>query len=100
VLAYSPLAGGWLSGKYRKGREVTRRGSPARARSSAAYNATNPATAAKLDAVDALGALAGQAGACSRSLGQAHNWEIGAPPATCGAHDWSDAVHGHAFNSR
>jgi aryl-alcohol dehydrogenase-like predicted oxidoreductase len=24
VMAYSPLAGGWLSGKYRKGQEVRR----------------------------------------------------------------------------
>jgi aryl-alcohol dehydrogenase-like predicted oxidoreductase len=62
VLAYSPLAGGWLSGKYRKGQEVTGPGSPARARSSAAYDATNPANAAKLDAADALGTLADQAG--------------------------------------
>jgi aryl-alcohol dehydrogenase-like predicted oxidoreductase len=63
VLAYSPLAGGWLSGKYRKGKEVTGPGSAARAaRSSAAYDATNPANAAKLDAADALGALADEAG--------------------------------------
>ena len=32
VMAYSPLAGGWLSGKYRKGREVSGPGSAARAR--------------------------------------------------------------------
>ena len=31
VLAYSPLAAGWLSGKYRKGREVSGPGSAARA---------------------------------------------------------------------
>ena len=62
VLAYSPLAGGWLSGRYRKGKEVIGPRSPARARNSAAYDATNPANAAKLDAADALGALADQAG--------------------------------------
>jgi aryl-alcohol dehydrogenase-like predicted oxidoreductase len=62
VLAYSPLAGGWLSGKYRKGQEVIGPGSPARARSSTAYDATYPANAAKLDAADALGALADEAG--------------------------------------
>src|SRR5262249_24839234 len=61
-VAYSPLAGGWLSGKYRKGQEVIGPGSPARARNSAAYDATNPANAAKLDAADALGTLADQAG--------------------------------------
>jgi aryl-alcohol dehydrogenase-like predicted oxidoreductase len=62
VLAYSPLAGGWLSGKYRKGQAVTGPGSAARARNSAAYEATNPVNAAKLDAANALGALADEGG--------------------------------------
>jgi aryl-alcohol dehydrogenase-like predicted oxidoreductase len=63
VLAYSPLAGGWLSGKYRKGQEVSGPGSAARAqRFPGAYDAANPANAAKLDAADALGALADEAG--------------------------------------
>src|SRR5215471_13950981 len=63
VMAYSPLAGGWLSGKYRKGREVSGPGSTARQRRFAgAYDAANPANAAKLDAADALGALADEAG--------------------------------------
>jgi aryl-alcohol dehydrogenase-like predicted oxidoreductase len=63
VLAYSPLAGGWLSGKYRKGTDVTGPGSAARSqRFPGRYDSTNPANAAKLDAVDALGALAEEAG--------------------------------------
>jgi aryl-alcohol dehydrogenase-like predicted oxidoreductase len=63
VLAYSPLAGGWLSGKYRKGREVAGPGSAARTqRFPGRYEATNPANAAKLDAADAFGALADEAG--------------------------------------
>ena len=63
VMTYSPLAGGWLSGKYRKGQEVSGPGSAARAqRFPGAYDATNPANAAKLDAADALGALADEAG--------------------------------------
>jgi aryl-alcohol dehydrogenase-like predicted oxidoreductase len=62
VLAYSPLAGGWLSGKYRKGQQVSGPGSAARARNAAAYDATNPANAAKLKAADALGALADETG--------------------------------------
>ena len=62
VMAYSPLAGGWLSGKYRKGRDVSGPGSAARARRSGNYDAANPANAAKLDAADALGALADEAG--------------------------------------
>jgi aryl-alcohol dehydrogenase-like predicted oxidoreductase len=63
VMAYSPLAGGWLSGKYRKGREVSGPGSSARqGRFPGAYDAANPANGAKLDAADALGALADDAG--------------------------------------
>jgi aryl-alcohol dehydrogenase-like predicted oxidoreductase len=63
VLTYSPLAGGWLSGRYRKGREIGGPGSPARRqRFPEAYDATSPANAAKLDAADALGALADEAG--------------------------------------
>ena len=62
VMAYSPLAGGWLSGRYRKGREVSGPGSAARAQRSGVYDAANPANTAKLDAADALGALADQAG--------------------------------------
>ncbi|HEY4098996.1 MAG TPA: aldo/keto reductase [Baekduia sp.] len=63
VLAYSPLAGGWLSGKYRKGQAISGPGSPARQqRFGAALDGANPANAAKLDAADALGALADEAG--------------------------------------
>ena len=62
VMTYSPLAGGWLSGKYRKGPSVSGPGSAARAQRSAVYDSTSPANAAKLDAADALGALADEAG--------------------------------------
>jgi aryl-alcohol dehydrogenase-like predicted oxidoreductase len=63
AMTYSPLAGGWLSGKYRKGREVSGPGSPARAqRFPGRYDSTNPANAAKLDAADALSTLADEAG--------------------------------------
>ncbi|WP_205699477.1 aldo/keto reductase [Conexibacter sp. SYSU D00693] len=63
VLVYSPLAGGWLSGAYRKGREVSGPGSVARRqRFAAAFDVTSPANAAKLEAADALGALADEAG--------------------------------------
>ena len=63
VLAYSPLAGGWLSGKYRKGRDVAGPGSAARRqRFAAALDPALPANAAKLEAADALGALADEAG--------------------------------------
>jgi len=63
VMTYSPLAGGWLSGRYRKGQEVTGPGSAARGQLfPGVYDATNPANAAKLDAADALAALADDAG--------------------------------------
>jgi aryl-alcohol dehydrogenase-like predicted oxidoreductase len=62
VMAYSPLAAGWLSGKYRKDRQVSGPGSAARARRAGDFDAANPANAAKLDAADALGALADEAG--------------------------------------
>jgi aryl-alcohol dehydrogenase-like predicted oxidoreductase len=63
VMTYSPLAGGWLSGRYRKGQQVSGPGSVARAqRFAEAYDSANPANAAKLDAADALGRLADEAG--------------------------------------
>jgi aryl-alcohol dehydrogenase-like predicted oxidoreductase len=63
VLAYSPLAGGWLSGKYRRGQEVSGPASAMRTRRlPERYDASNPSNAAKLDAADALGALAEEAG--------------------------------------
>lgn len=63
VLSYSPLAGGWLSGKYRKGQEIAAPGSPVRAqRFGNRMDATRPENAAKLNAADALGALADEAG--------------------------------------
>jgi aryl-alcohol dehydrogenase-like predicted oxidoreductase len=62
VMTYSPLAGGWLSGRYRKGRQVSGTGSAFRARRSGMYDAADPANAAKLAAADALGTLADQAG--------------------------------------
>ena len=63
VMTYSPLAGGWLSGRYRQGQKVTGPGSAARGQLfPGVYDATNPANAAKLDAADALGTLADEAG--------------------------------------
>jgi aryl-alcohol dehydrogenase-like predicted oxidoreductase len=63
VLTYSPLAGGWLSGKYRKGQDIAGPGSAARQmRFGRALDGTAPENAAKLDAADALGALADEAG--------------------------------------
>jgi aryl-alcohol dehydrogenase-like predicted oxidoreductase len=63
VMTYSPLAGGWLSGKYRKDQVISGPGSAARGQLfPGVYDSTNPANSAKLDAADALGALADEAG--------------------------------------
>ncbi|MEU6139339.1 aldo/keto reductase [Streptomyces sp. NPDC047081] len=63
VLTYSPLAGGWLTGAYRKGREVAGPGSEVRrSRFAALYDANSAANAAKLEAADALAALADESG--------------------------------------
>jgi aryl-alcohol dehydrogenase-like predicted oxidoreductase len=60
VLPWSPLAGGWLSGRYRKGQELptSRRGE----RMASRYDMSNPANQRKLDAADALAELAEKAG--------------------------------------
>jgi aryl-alcohol dehydrogenase-like predicted oxidoreductase len=60
VIPWSPLAGGWLSGQYRKGAEfpVSRRARMLPQR----YDLTIPANQAKLDAADQLAVLADKAG--------------------------------------
>jgi aryl-alcohol dehydrogenase-like predicted oxidoreductase len=62
VLSYSPLAGGWLSGRYRKDREIGGPVAAARQRFTDLYDTTSAANAAKLDAAHALGALADESG--------------------------------------
>jgi aryl-alcohol dehydrogenase-like predicted oxidoreductase len=61
VIPWSPLAGGWLSGKYGKGGE-----SPASSRRAqmipSRYDMSIPGNQAKLEAAQALGELADQAG--------------------------------------
>jgi aryl-alcohol dehydrogenase-like predicted oxidoreductase len=60
VIPWSPLAGGWLSGRYRKGADVpvSRRARLLPQR----YDLALPGNQAKLDAADQLGALADEAG--------------------------------------
>ncbi len=60
VIPWSPLAGGWLSGRWRKGSEdlTSRRAAMLPQR----YDLSIPANQAKLDAADALGQLADDAG--------------------------------------
>ena len=59
TLTYSPLAGGWLSGRWRKDAA----GAPtSSARPSARFDLTSPANQRKLDIVEGLAHLAEQAG--------------------------------------
>jgi aryl-alcohol dehydrogenase-like predicted oxidoreductase len=59
VLSYSALASGWLSGRYRNGQGA---GPASGFRRADRFDATNPANATKAAAVDALTALADEAG--------------------------------------
>jgi aryl-alcohol dehydrogenase-like predicted oxidoreductase len=60
VITWSPLGGGWLSGKWRKGADdlTSRRA----ARIPQRYDLSLPVNQAKLEAADALGRLADEAG--------------------------------------
>jgi aryl-alcohol dehydrogenase-like predicted oxidoreductase len=60
VIAWSPLAGGWLSGRWRKGADdlTSRRSAMIPQR----YDLSIPANQAKLEAADALGKLADETG--------------------------------------
>jgi aryl-alcohol dehydrogenase-like predicted oxidoreductase len=59
VIPWSPLAGGWLSGRYRKGTETT---SHRADRIPARYDMSLPGNQLKLDAVERLALLAEEAG--------------------------------------
>ncbi|MFB9443388.1 aldo/keto reductase [Dactylosporangium vinaceum] len=61
VLSYSPLAGGWLSGRYRKA-EHSGPMSEARKRLANRFDLSRPENQRKLDAADALATLAEQTG--------------------------------------
>jgi aryl-alcohol dehydrogenase-like predicted oxidoreductase len=60
AIAWSPLAGGWLSGRWRKGADslTSRRSAMIPQR----YDLTVPANQAKLEAADALARLAEESG--------------------------------------
>jgi aryl-alcohol dehydrogenase-like predicted oxidoreductase len=59
VIPWSPLAGGWLSGTFRKGSDTT---SHRATRMPARYDLSIPANRDKLEAVEQLAQLAEQAG--------------------------------------
>ena len=60
VLPWSPLAGGWLSGKWRKGQDAPQ--STRAERLPARYDLSDPNNQRKLDAADALAQLADETG--------------------------------------
>ncbi len=60
VIPWSPLAGGWLTGRYRKGQDLP--DSNRSKRAPARYDLSKPGNAAKLDAVEKLVQLADDAG--------------------------------------
>ncbi|HEV8570739.1 MAG TPA: aldo/keto reductase [Actinoplanes sp.] len=62
VVPYSPLAGGWLSGRYRKDSDQTGPMSVARQRLANRFDMALPANQRKLDAADQLAKLANEAG--------------------------------------
>jgi aryl-alcohol dehydrogenase-like predicted oxidoreductase len=61
VIPWSPLSGGWLSGKYRKDADAPTPTSAARQRLTDRYDLSLPANQRKLEAADALGRLADEA---------------------------------------
>jgi aryl-alcohol dehydrogenase-like predicted oxidoreductase len=62
VISYSPVAGGWLTGRYRQGTEVTGPASYARQRLADRFDMSLPENQRKLEAVEQLAQLAEQAG--------------------------------------
>jgi aryl-alcohol dehydrogenase-like predicted oxidoreductase len=62
VIPWSPLQGGWLSGRYRKDTEIAGPTSAARQRLTNRYDLSLPENQRKLDAADALAQLADEAG--------------------------------------
>ena len=62
VIPYSPLAGGWLSGRYRQDAVVTGPASPARQRLANRFDLARPENQRKLEATEQLAKLADQAG--------------------------------------
>src|SRR5258706_7179414 len=62
VITWRPLAGGWLSGRYRKGSELTGPVSPARQRLANRFDMSLEANQRKLDAAEKLAELANEAG--------------------------------------
>src|SRR3954451_236142 len=77
VIPWSPLSGGWLTGRYRKGSDIEGPASAARRRLADRYDLTLPANQAKLEAADRLAQLPDEAGIPLLQL--AIRWGAGHP---------------------
>src|SRR4051794_13784301 len=62
VIPWSPLQGGWLSGRYRKDTDIAAPASPARRRLAQRFDLSLPVNQRKLDAAEELAQLAEEAG--------------------------------------
>ena len=62
VIPWSPLSGGWLAGKYRRGEESSPGSSARRTMMADRFDTSNPDNEGKLDAVEALVELADESG--------------------------------------
>jgi aryl-alcohol dehydrogenase-like predicted oxidoreductase len=62
VISYSPLAGGWLSGRYREGSEAAPPASAARRQLANRFDLSLSANQRKLDAVEQVAKVAAEAG--------------------------------------
>jgi aryl-alcohol dehydrogenase-like predicted oxidoreductase len=62
LIGYSPLAGGWLSGRYRAGAQVTGPTSPVRQRLASRFDLSLPASQRTLEATEQLAERAAKAG--------------------------------------
>ncbi|HWD07661.1 MAG TPA: aldo/keto reductase [Actinomycetota bacterium] len=78
AIVWSPLAGGWLSGKFRRGQPTEASGRAAR--TPARFDLSMPENRAKLDAVEALVPLAGAEGVSLPVLALA--WVVTHPAVT------------------
>jgi aryl-alcohol dehydrogenase-like predicted oxidoreductase len=80
VVAWSPLAGGWLTGKYRRGEEPPAGSRMTRGRIPERFDLDRPENQAKLDVVEALLKVASEAGVPLAHLSLA--WVVNHPAVT------------------
>jgi aryl-alcohol dehydrogenase-like predicted oxidoreductase len=80
VIAWAPLAGGWLTGKYRRGQDPPTGSRMTRGRVPDRFNLENPANQLKLDTVEELAKVASDAGVSLTHMALA--WVVRHPAVT------------------